>query len=221
MLNLILGNKAYSSWSLRAWLAVRQSGVPAKETVIPLYEEGSPERMREYSPTGKVPCLMDDDVVIWDSLAICEYVAEVAPDAGLWPAGRQARAVARAVTAEMHSGFPLIRKHMPMNVRKSLPGKGRPDDAESRAAQEREIARADRLWEDCRTTYGQGGRFLFGQFTIADCFYAPMASRFHTYGVELGATAQEYVDTIMTMPLMKEWIADAEKEPWVLSHCEL
>lgn len=221
MLRLIIGNKAYSSWSLRAWLAVKASGLEVEEEVIPLYEEGSAEAILRYSPTGKVPCLMDGAVPIWDSLAICEYLAELAPEAGLWPSDRQSRAVARAASAEMHAGFQALRQNMPMNVRKSLPGKGWPEDATARAALEKDIRRIDRLWTICRTDHGAGGDFLFGRFGIADCMYAPVVTRLVTYGVTVSPLAHTYMTHVMEHPLMRQWIAEAQDEPWVMAKVEL
>jgi glutathione S-transferase len=223
MLRLIIGNKAYSSWSMRAWLAARQSGLAVENVLIPLYEEGSAEDMRRYAPTGKVPCLMDGAVAIWDSLAICEYLAELAPEAGLWPTDRTARAVARAACAEMHSAFPALRRHMPMNLRKTLPGKGWPEDAEERAAVDRDVARVERLWETLRTDYGTAagkGPFLFGAFTIADCFYAPVVTRLETYGVPLGALGTAYRRAVLDHPSVRQWTAEAQDEPWVLPRFE-
>lgn len=223
MLRLIIGNKAYSSWSMRAWLAARHSGLSIEDVLIPLYEDGSAEAMRQYAPTGKVPCLMDGAVAIWDSLAICEYLAELAPEAHLWPMDRQARAVARSACAEMHSAFPALRKHMPMNVRKSLPGKGWPDDAEERKAVERDVARIEALWDRLRTDYGTSagkGPFLFGHFTIADAFYAPVVTRLATYGVHLGPIGKAYMDAILAEEHVQAWIRDAQDEPWHLPHVE-
>lgn len=220
MLRLIIGNKAYSSWSMRAWLAVHHAGLDAEDVVVPLYEPGSPEQILGYSPTGKVPCLMDGAVAIWDSLAICEYVAEQNPGAGLLPDDRLARAVCRSASAEMHSGYMALRKNMPMNVRKSLPGKGWPDDPAARAEVEKDVRRIEALWEMCRTDYGAGGPYLFGRFTIADCMFAPVASRFHTYHVDLSPMATAYVRTIMANPLVQEWIDAGNTEPWVMPHVE-
>jgi len=223
MLRLIIGNKAYSSWSMRAWLAARHSGLDIEDVLIPLYEAGSAEEMRRYSPTGKVPCLMDGAVAIWDSLAICEYLAELAPGAGLWPADRQARGVARSACAEMHAAFPALRKHMPMNVRKSLHGKGFPDDPDERKAVERDVARVEQLWERLRTDYGTAtgrGPFLFGHFTIADAFYAPVVTRLKTYGVNPGPVGKAYMEAVLDDPHVRAWIDDAQGEPWVLPHVE-
>lgn len=220
MLRLIIGNKAYSSWSMRGWLAVHHAKMDVEDVLIPMYQPTSSAAMHSYSPTGKVPCLMEGAIAIWDSLAICEYVAEQKPEAGLLPDDRLARAVCRSASAEMHSGFMALRKNMPMNVRKSLPGKGWPDDAEGRAEVEKDIRRIEDLWTMCRTDYGAGGPYLFGRFSIADCMFAPVASRFHTYHVELNPLSRAYVQTMMEHPLIKEWIEGANAEPWVADQVE-
>jgi glutathione S-transferase len=220
MFRLILGNKAYSSWSLRPWLAMRACGVSFEEIVIPLYEPGSPEEIKSHSPTGKVPCLIDGDVTVWDSLAILEYLAETVPEAQLWPADKAARAEARAVSAEMHSGFMAVRQAMPMNVRKDLPGKGWPEDGEARVRCEAEVARIDAIWSSLRTRYGTKGPFLFGAFSAADAMFAPVVSRFKTYHIPLSPAAQAYADMVWAMPEIAEWVAAGHAEPWILPHVE-
>ena len=214
-LTLFIGNKAYSSWSLRAWLALEHVGEPYKEVVIPL--EGPGRRtsaIRPHSPSGKVPALRHGDLVVWDSLAICEYVAELFPNAKLWPDDQATRAVARSVSAEMHSGFPALRNQMSMNVRRDpivLPAT--PEVAE-------EIARIIAVWGDSRKRYGAGGPYLFGRFSIADAMYAPVAARFRTYGVPLDDVSQAYVDAIHETPAMRKWIAEAKSEPWAVEGYE-
>lgn len=220
MLRLIIGNKAYSSWSLRPWLALRVANIPFDETLIPLYEDGSPEKARVFSPTGKVPCLIDGGITVWDSLAILEYLAETYPEAGLWPTDRARRAEARAVAAEMHSGFMPVRQNMPMNTRKVLPGKGLPEAEDTRAAIEKDIARIDGLWSNLRGRFAADGPFLFGSFTAVDAMFAPVVSRFKTYDITLSDAVQAYADTILALPAMQDWYAAAEQEPWVLPHCE-
>jgi glutathione S-transferase len=204
-LRLILGNKNYSSWSLRAWLAASFSGEPFDEHVIPLGTPETREQILRHSPSGRVPALVDGELVIWDSLAIFEYLAERHPS--LWPADRAARARARSVTAEMHSGFQALRANMPMNVRRSSPGVGRaPGVAE-------DIARVVEIWRECLQR--SGGPFLFGARTLADAAYAPVVSRFRTYAVEVDAGARAYLDTISNLPEMKSWAAAAAAEPWI------
>jgi glutathione S-transferase len=169
-LTLVIGNKNYSSWSLRAWLALEHSGVSYREIVIPLGQPDTLARLLEQSPSGRVPVLVHDGVTIWDSLAIGEHLAEALPAAKLWPEDRAARAVARSVSAEMHSGFAGLRSCMPMNVRAKMPGLGRTP------ASLRDIERVRAIWTDCRHRFGQGGPFLFGRFSIADAAYAPVVS---------------------------------------------
>lgn len=221
MVHLIIGNKAYSSWSLRPWIALRVCKIPFEETLIPLYEEGSPEKIRTFSPTGKVPCLIDGEIPVWESLSILEYLAEAFPEAHLLPSSPKDRALCRSVCAEMHAGFQGIRQFMSMNVRKFLPGKGWPKDPEARAKVEREVARIDGLWSDLCQAHGAQGPFLFGHFTMADAMFAPVVSRFKTYDIALSPAAQAYADSILALPEMVEWIADGVKEPWILPHCEM
>jgi glutathione S-transferase len=206
MLKLVIGNKNYSSWSLRPWLVLKHAGVAFEEIRIPLYQEGSSKRIAEYSPSGKVPVLIDGDVRIWDSLAICEYLAEKFPAKELWPSNPAARAEARAVSAEMHSGFTHLRTSMSMNCRARFPGKGRT------AETEKEIARITAMWETCRARAAQAGHFLFGQFSVADAMYAPVVLRFRTYCVGLPPLAREYARHIMQLPALAEWLEAAEAE---------
>jgi len=207
---LLIGNKNYSSWSLRPWLALRQSGIAFEEAVIPLDQPDTQPRIREYSPSGRVPFLRHGDIEVWESLAICEYLAEAFPGAGLWPADVAARAHARAIASEMHAGFAALRHHLPMDVRAYCPEKNRA------AKVPEEVARIEAIWCDARRRHGGEGSFLFGRFSIADAMFAPVASRFRTYGVKLEPTAQAYVDTIMSLPAMAEWIQAAKQEPWVI-----
>ncbi len=213
-LTVFLGNKNYSSWSLRPWLVLKQLGAAFEEIVIPLYEPTSKETILRHSPSGRVPALRHGDVVIWDSLAICEHLAEAFPAAGLWPADPAARSVARAVSAEMHSGFQALRSHLPMNVRSSFPGRGVTPDAQA------DINRVMAIWRDCRKRFGADGGFLFGRFTIADAMYAPVVTRFRTYRIELEREADAYCETIMALPAMQEWIAAARNEPMVVDAFE-
>lgn len=213
-LTLIIGNKNYSSWSLRAWLVLRQAGLPAEEVLIALNEPGFKSEILKYSPSGRVPCLIHGDVKIWDSLAIGEYVAELVPGAGLWPEDRGARALARAVAAEMHSGFSALREHMPMNIRSSFPKEGRKPGVQE------DIDRVKAIWRLCRSRHGGDGPFLFGDFTIADAMYAPVVSRFRTYAVDLGDDEQAYADAIWSLEAMKEWVEASEDEPMVIDDAE-
>ena len=184
-LTLVIGSKRFSSWSLRPWLALKAAGLPFDEVEIPLRQPDTKTRLRAVSPSGKVPLLCDGDLVVWDSLAICEHVAERAPAAGLWPDDSAARAVARAVSAEMHAGFPVLRQTCPMDLSLDQPlAEIGPDLAA-------ELDRLDALWSDCRARFGAGGPFLFGRFTIADAMYAPVVTRVTTYHQPLGAAARD------------------------------
>jgi glutathione S-transferase len=209
-LHLYLGNKNYSSWSLRAWLVLKQTGVPFAETVIPLYREDSPEKLRHISPSRRVPVLEHGDLVLWESLAIAEYLAELFPETGLWPQASAARAVARAVSHEMHASFSALRAHLPMDMRARHPQHPR------KQAVTADIRRIVSIWTDCRARFGQGGDFLFGTYTIADAMYAPVASRFITYDVMLEGNAARYRDAVWEWPPMQEWIEAAAAEPWII-----
>ena len=213
-LTLIIGNKNYSSWSLRPWIAMKIAGIAFDEVVIPLYEPGSREAILNYSPGGKVPVLIDGDRHIWESLAILEYLAEKFPDGCLWPADIGARAHARAVASEMHAGFQALRKACPMNL--WLPVKPRPQAEDVMD----NVRRIDALWSDCRARFGQGGAFLFGSFGAADAMYAPVVSRLHTYGLAVSAPARAYMDAVMALPAWRAWHEAALKEPWVMQHNE-
>jgi glutathione S-transferase len=193
---LVIGNKNYSSWSLRPWLAMKQLGIAFDEVRISLYGPGAKDRILQHSPAGKVPILKDGNTVVWDSLAILEYLAEKHPR--LWPSAREDRAKARAISAEMHSGFPNVRNHMSMNVRKRYPGKGRTPEVMA------EIERIKAIWSEAR------GPFLFGDFTAADAMYAPVVLRFRTYDVSV---SKPYMDAMLALAATKEWIEAAEREP--------
>jgi glutathione S-transferase len=203
---VILGNKNYSSWSMRPWLALKRTGAVFEEIVIPLDRPDTQARIRAHSPSGKVPVLKHGGIVIWESLAICEYLAELFPKARLWPEDRAARALARAVSHEMHGGFASLRAAMPVNIRASFPGKEMAPEAKA------DIDRVVSLWTDMRARFGTGGDFLFGAFTIADAMFAPVVTRFRTYGVALPAAARAYADAVWTLPALQEWVAAARAE---------
>ena len=205
-LTLAIGNKNYSSWSLRPWLMLRQAGIPFEEVRIPLHQPESAAALAAWSPSGKVPALHDGDIRVWDSLAICEYLHERFPEQVLWPADAAARAVARSVSAEMHAGFGALRQHMSMNIRARYPGKGRTPECLA------DIGRIVSIWTDCRARFGRGGDFLFGRFGIADAMYAPVALRFQTYGVALAGAARDYADALLALPSLQAWVADAVAE---------
>jgi len=204
---LYLGNKNYSSWSLRPWLALRHAGVPFDEVIIPLDQPDTDGRIRAASPAGRVPILHDGELVIWDSLAICEYAAELAPAAGLWPDDRAERARARAVSCEMHSGFAALRTALNMNIRRP------PTVVPRDAAVEADIARIVALWTECRRRSQGAGDFLFGRFTIADAMFAPVVTRFRSYAVPIEGPAAAYAEAMWRLPLLKEWVAAAVAEP--------
>lgn len=209
-LKLILGNKNYSSWSLRPWIAMRHTGMTFEEEVIPLYEPGSSEKVRRYSPAGKVPILLDGDMAIWESLAILEHLAEKFPKAALWPADEKARAHGRAISAEMHAGFSALRRHCPMNMRRRRRKLAlTPEVAE-------DVRRIEAIWTECRDRFGDAGPFLLGPFSIADAMYAPVVSRFFSYDIGVAAAAEAYMATMMSLPAWKEWEAAGEREPWIM-----
>lgn len=212
-LALIIANKNYSSWSLRPWLLLRHAGIPFREIKVPLYSEGAKAEVLRYSPTGKVPALQDGALTIWESIAICEYLAEKFPQKALWPRAQDARALARAVSAEMHAGFADLRRHMSMNCRKSLPGKGRAPGVQE------DTDRICALWNDCRRRFGSQGPFLFGTFSVADAMFAPVVWRFLTYDVSLDGVSAAYVQTLRQLPAMQAWYEDALTEP-VISQYE-
>lgn len=213
-ITIYLGNKNYSSWSLRPWLALKRTGAAFDEILIPLSEPNTRGTILRHSPSGKVPAIKHNDLVVWDSLAICEYLAEAFPEAQLWPQDKAARAVARAVSAEMHSGFSAVRNHLPMNIRSSFPNRGVTPEAQV------DINRITAIWRDCRKRFGAGGDFLFGGFTAADAMYAPVVSRFRTYRIELEEVTQAYADAVWALPAMQEWAAAAGNEPMIIESAE-
>ncbi|MGF1491962.1 MAG: glutathione S-transferase family protein [Microcoleaceae cyanobacterium] len=204
-ITLVIGNKNYSSWSLRPWLAMKQVGLEFDEIRIPFDTPDTHQKLRQYSPTGRVPVLLHDDLTVWESLAICEYVAEsFAPQ--LWPQNRIARAIARAVSHEMHAGFPNLRLQMPMDCRGRYPGEGMKPEVRT------DIDRISQIWRTCREKFGQVGEMLFGEFSIADAMFAPVVSRFVTYDVKLGEVEQQYMKAILSLPAMQNWLQAADQE---------
>jgi glutathione S-transferase len=207
---LVIGNKNYSSWSLRPWLLMKQSGLAFDEVRVPLYLAGSKDALRKYGPSGKVPVLLDGAVTVWDSLAIAEYLAERHPERQLWPAEGAQRAIARSISAEMHSGFAALRSNMSMNCRGFFPGLGRTVEVAA------DIERIQRIWTDCRERFGAAGPYLFGAFTVADAMYAPVVLRFKTYAVQLSSVAQQYANAVLTLPAQQEWVEAAKAETEVI-----
>jgi glutathione S-transferase len=204
-LKLVIGNKNYSSWSMRPWVAMTAFGIPFEEVRIALGKPETSSLIAQHTAAGRVPVLVSGKTTVWDSLAICEYLAEQFPDKGLWPRDVVARTLARSICAEMHSGFTGLRSAMWMNIRASFPGKGRTPEAQA------DIARVCEIWEDCLARSGPH-HFLFGDFSIADAYYAPVVMRFRTYGVWLPPALQAYVDRVVAHPAVAQWIDEALKE---------
>ena len=217
-LKLIIGNKNYSSWSLRPWIAMRNAGIEFEEELALLDFDGNGpgnEHLKAFSPAGRVPVLFDGDLAIWESLAILEYVAELFPEVGLWPEDRAARARARVISNEMHAGFGALRAALPMNMRRKPSKVSTSDDVNT------DIARIQDAWAECLSTQPVGGPFLFGRFSIADAMFAPVVSRFQVYDVPLSDAAATYVDAILALPAFQEWKSAAEAEPWVIEQEEI
>lgn len=214
-LHLIIGNKNYSSWSLRPYMALAMAGIPFEHTVIPLDRPDTKRRIRAQSPGGRVPVLKHGKLVIWESLAILEYLAETFPDRKLWPVNKTARTAARSAASEMHSGFAALRNACPMNLRR--PRKAIPLGAEVKA----DIARIDALWRDCRRSFGKKGRFLFGGFSNADAMYAPVVTRFDTYEIKVSPESRAYMDAVLATPAFQNWKKAALEEKWVLVREEI
>jgi glutathione S-transferase len=212
-LTLLIGNKNYSSWSLRPWIAMKVAGIPFEEIVVSLDAADFKARALEIADTGKVPALKDGATKVWESLAILEYLAEKYPS--LWPADAGARAHARAVSSEMHAGFAALRRECPMNFCRAT--KVRELTPEAIA----DVTRINALWTDCRSRFGNGGPFLFGPFTAADAMYAPIVSRFQTYAVDVNGAARDYMRAVTALPAWAEWGAAARQETWVLPRNEV
>jgi glutathione S-transferase len=204
-LTLVIGNKNYSSWSMRPWVAATAFGIPFTEVRVLLDKDDTAANIARFSAAGRVPVLLAGEITIWDSLAICEYLAEQFPDKHMWPRDVAARAMARSVSAEMHSGFMGLRTSMSMNIKANLPGRGRTADTQA------DIGRVCEIWEECLSRFGHHN-FLFGDFSIADAFYAPVVMRFNTYGVALAPALQAYCERVKTHPAVARWIAQALAE---------
>jgi len=215
-LKLVIGNKNYSSWSMRPWLALRANGIAFEEIFIPLYtgEAADKERILSVSASGKVPALIDGDVTVWDSLAIIEYLAERFPEARLWPDDRAERAHARAICAEMHSGFLALRNECGMNLHRPIRAVALSQDAQAN------VARIQEIWTDCRERHGERGAFLFGAFGAADAMFAPVVHRFRTYAIPVAPKAQAYMETMMALPAFAEWTEAGLAETLVIERFE-
>jgi glutathione S-transferase len=217
-LKLIIGNKNYSSWSFRPWIALKVAGIPFDEEVISLYVDGSHDEILKRSPAGKVPILIDGqgerEVRVWESLAILEYLAETFPAAQLWPSDPAARAHARAISTEMHGGFVPLRRQCGMNFRRPPAKRALAADAQA------DIARIQEIWTEARTRFEAGGPFLFGKFSVADAMYAPIVSRFTTYQIDGSAPVRAYMDAMIALPAWNEWRRAALRETWVIEKFE-
>lgn len=213
-LKLVIGNKCYSSWSLRPWLALRQLDIAFEEVLIPLDQPETKAAVARFSPSGKVPVLIDGDIAVWETLAILEHLNETHAAGRLWPGDRAARAHARSIANEMHAGFQALRNALPMNVRRPIAPLPMEADVEAN------IARIQALWSEARARYGAGGPFLFGAFSAADAMFAPVVYRFHHYAVAVSAPVRAYMETIRALPAMQEWVAAGTAEPWVIADDE-
>jgi glutathione S-transferase len=212
-LTLVIGNKNYSSWSLRPWILMKQLGLKFEEKLVRLQTLEFKDEALELGPSGRVPILHHEGLTVWDSLAICEYVAEITGRG--WPQDRKARAVARSVCAEMHSGFTNLRMEWPMNAR------ARNRRTPMTPGLESDIDRIEEIWLDCRRRFGAAGPWLFGEFSIADAMYAPVVLRFNTYGTQISDNARWYIATAIENPHLQEWVLAAKEEPWVLEGSEV
>ena len=215
-MTLVIGNKNYSSWSMRPWLAMRAKNIAFDEVFIPLYTDNKAdkERILSFSRAGKVPALIDGDVTVWDSLAIIEYVAERFPEASLWPEDRARRAHARSISAEMHSGFLPLRNECGMNLHRPVGAIALSADAKAN------IARIEQIWLECRERYGKLGPFLFGGFSGADAMFAPVVHRFRTYAIPVAAEAKAYMATMMALPAFQHWTREGLAETLVIEKFE-
>lgn len=212
-MKLVFANRNYSSWSLRAWLVLRHFGIPFEEELTPLSGEHWKENIQARSPTGRVPVLVDGDLIVPETIAIIEYLGELFPKKHIWPSDRRQRALARAASAEMHAGFSALRKAAPMNLRASYPGRVSLDDVAD------DLRRIGTLWGGLLDQ--SGGPYLFGAFSAADAMYAPVATRIRTYGLPASDTVEAYVEAIYALPAFQEWLAEAIKEPWIVEEDEI
>ena len=216
MMQLVIGNKNYSSWSFRPWIAMKALGIPFEEILIPFGSPlGNPEfkaRVKAYTPAGLVPALIDGDVHVWETLAIMEYLAEKFPEKQVWPVDRKARAEARVLASEMHAGFSALRSECPMNIRRPVRERALSDAVRAN------VARIEAMWGDCRARYG--GPFLFGEFCAADAMYAPVVQRFVAYDIDVSAPVRTYMQAMIALPAWQEWHRAALREPWVIPKFE-
>jgi len=216
-MKLLIGNKCYSSWSLRPWLLMRVAGIAFTEQLVPLDEPGFKEAVFAAAPGsgGTLPMVVDGDIAVWETLAICEYLHDTYPQAGIWPRDKAARAQARAVSSEMHAGFMELRSACPMNLGKRFAGRDRGPGVA------RDVERITGLWRHARERFGDGGPFLYGEFSAADAMYAPVVTRLDTYGIAVDPVSQDYMQAVLALPAYREWLAAALVEPWVVAHDEV
>jgi glutathione S-transferase len=214
-LTLVIGNKNYSSWSLRPWMALSMAGIAFDEKLIPFGDPQFGRAVRKISPAGRVPILIDGKTVVWDSMAILEYLAELYPERHLWPRTRAARAMARSACNEMHAGFGTLRNACPMNLRRPTKPVPLTD------ALVADVKRVEQLWRECRAAHGKGGPFLFGKFSNADAMFAPVVTRLETYAFKVSRETRAYMDVVLAPPAFQSWRAGAARESWVVPHDEV
>ena len=214
-LHLVIGNKNYSSWSLRPWMAMTMAGLDFDETIIPLDTPTTKKQIARHSGAGRVPVLHDGKIAIWETLAILEYLAEIFPEKNFWPKNKAARAMARAVSNEMHAGFSGLRDACPMNLRR--PQK----PVVLNEATKADVARIEAIWRECRKTYGKGGKFLFGKFCNADAMFAPVVTRFETYAIPVAKDTKAYMNTVLATKAFQTWKSAALKENWIVPSDEV
>jgi len=214
-LTLVIGNQNYSSWSMRPWMALSMAGIPFKEVVVPLDQPRTKAEIMSHSQAGRVPVLHHGKLTIWESLAILEYLADAFPDKGLWPKSKAARALARAVSTEMHAGFSALRNACPMNLRRPRKALVLSDAVKA------DIQRIENIWRECRVNFGKSGKFLFGKFGNADSMFAPVVTRFDTYDIKVAKDTRQYMDNMMATSAFKTWKEAALKETWILPHDEV
>jgi len=212
---LVIGNKNYSSWSMRPWMALSMAGIPFDEVVIALDQPRTKAEIVSHSKAGRVPVLHHGKSTIWESLAVLEYLAEVFPEKSLWPRNKAARVLARAVSSEMHAGFSALRNACPMNLRRPRKAVALSDAVKS------DVQRIENIWRECRTNYGKNGKFLFGKFCNADSMFAPVVTRFDTYDIKVAKDTRQYMDNVMATPAFKAWKEAALKETWIIPHDEV
>ena len=213
--HLVIANKNYSSWSLRPWMAMTMVGLDFDESMILLDTPVMKKQIAGHSPAGRLPVLHHGKITVWETLAILEYLAETYPEKNFWPKSRAARAMARAVSNEMHAGFSSLRNACPMNLRRA------PKAVRMNEPIRADVARIEEIWRDCRKTYGKGGKFLFGKFSNADAMFAPVVTRFETYAIPVARDTKAYMDTVMATKAFQAWKSAALKETWIVPHDEV